>query len=121
MAREPGRMGRYNRRVTIEVMTTAADGSGGQTESWATFGRAWVEATATAGGERLEAGAMQASQNWRIETHWRSDVTTSHRLAADWLPANHRIFLDRVFDPNGDRQMLVMFGTAMLAFDQAAS
>jgi len=117
MARAPGQMGKYNRRVTVEQMTTAADGSGGQTETWSTLSAAWVEATPTGGGERLEAGAMQASQNWRLETHWRSDITTSHRLAADWLPTGHRIFLDRVFDPYGDRQMLVMFGAASQAFD----
>ena len=109
--------GKYNRRVTIEAMTTTDDDSGGQAESWATLSQAWVEATPTGGGERLEAGAMQATQNWRIETHWRSDVTTGHRLAATWLPSGHRIFLDRVFDPYGDRRMLVMFGTAMQAFD----
>lgn len=112
--------GKYNRRVAIESMTTTADGSGGQVETWAEIGGAWVEATPTSGGERFEGGAMQAMQSWRLETHWRTDISTGHRLSAAWLPDDHRIFLDRVFDPYGDRRMLVMFGTAMQAFDLAA-
>lgn len=112
--------GKYNRVVSIERLSDPSDDSGGQEEIWTEVGTARVEATPIGGKELLLAGALHATQAWRLETWWRSDVTTADRLAADWLPdAKWRITLDRIEDPDGRKIKLVMFGTASQVWDAA--
>ena len=106
------RAGQRNRLVTIERLTDASDGQGGQTRSWAPIGTEWVHAVPVGGVESLVAGTMQAAQPWRLEMLWRSDLTTQDRLTASWLPAGMAIAIESVSDPDGLGRGLLIFGTA---------
>lgn len=120
MARRP-LTPRRNRLASIERRVDLDDDSGGQEAVWEPIGDVWVEATAVRGGESMVGGAVQASQAWRLEMDFATDVTTDDRIGVgegdDWMPVLHRLAIDRIFDPDGTRTSLVVFGTAAQAFD----
>lgn len=124
MARPPRvRSGDYNRLVSIERVTEVPDGSGGQVEEWVEIAQAWCRANMTGASESLQAGTLQAAQNWRVEMRARGDIelTSRDRLAAvtgtGWLPPTHRIAISSVADPDGRGEKWVIFGTSSQAPD----
>lgn len=106
------RAGQRNRLVTIERLTDADNGQGGQIRTWSPIGEEWVNAVPVGGTASLIAGTLQQQQPWRIEMLWRSDLTPQDRLTASWLPQGMAIAIDSVADPDGLERDLVIFGTA---------
>lgn len=113
--------GPLRRRITIERRSDLDDDSGGQEETWTPIGGAWVAATPVGGTESLVAGAQHASQPWRIEMRFRSDLRLEDRFAATWLPEHDRtrINIESIADPDGRREKIIVLGTAAYAFDRA--
>lgn len=55
------RAGRLNRRVTFQIETQEPDEGGGAAHSWSDVVVVWGEFVPERGGERLEAGRLQAA------------------------------------------------------------
>jgi len=72
--------GKYNRKVTIQSSSDAADGSGGFTQTWSTVTDVWAFATPIGGSEGLTAGTLQSSQGWRIRMRYRTLGVTNRLL-----------------------------------------
>lgn len=116
MAREAG-IGDLRHRVTVERLVQRDDGAGGQVDEWVAVSGAWCKVNAVSGRETPVAGIVGQVVRYRLETHFRTDISAGDRLAATWLPARHRIALDEVSDRDGLRRRIVMYGDASFAPD----
>lgn len=75
------RAGERDKRVTIRRETTADDGRGGQTVTWADLSpKWWVSIDSQSSREFLQAGALQNAQTHIVHGLYRSDVMVKDRL-----------------------------------------
>lgn len=99
------RLGLLNRKISFERAADSADGSGATTRTWSSFGEAMAEATPVGSKEALVAGTLRAAQGWRFQMRFREDVTIIDRIDM----AGDKFAIQSVVDPDGRRQMLVIF------------
>jgi SPP1 family predicted phage head-tail adaptor len=71
---------RLRHRVTIEVATHTADGSGGFVETWTPLAEAWAEIVPGSGSERLDADRFAGRVTHQIVMRHRSDLSAGCRL-----------------------------------------
>jgi len=76
-------IGKLDRRVTIESVTLAADGYGGQVETWALLATVWAQVVPLTGRELFQAQQVNAEAEARFRIRWRSDVTPKMRIKHD--------------------------------------
>lgn len=75
--------GRLTERVVIEGMTTAPDGYGGATRTWATVVEAWAAVELRAAGEQGGQGAERGATAALITLYRTMTITDAHRLVWD--------------------------------------
>ncbi len=96
--------GKFNRKVTIQSSSDAANGSGGYTQTWSTVTDVMAFATPIGGSEGLTAGTLQSSQGWRIRMRYRS-LSVTNRLLMEGKQLN----IVSVEDPTGQGREIVVF------------
>lgn len=69
-----------NKRMTIQNVTFASDGQGGQTETWTDTASVWAKIEPVKAWERMQAMQMQAPVTHKITIRYRSDVTSASRF-----------------------------------------
>lgn len=82
------RAGRLRHRVRLERKTTADDGAGGVTETWAHYKSVYAAVIPLAGQELFAAQQVMPRVSHRVELRYDSGVTADMRV-------NHR---DRILD-----------------------
>jgi head-tail adaptor len=79
--------GRRDKRIRIEYRTVAADGYGGETETWNEIARPWADVIYGAGVEQRQAAQQSASQIASFEfprdSRTRSINPIDHRIVFD--------------------------------------
>lgn len=96
--------GSLNRRVSIEVLESTPNGSGGFYSAWVPLMTVWAEVIALRGGEALVQNVQRSTQLFRVTIRWRSDVTSANRLMLDGRAMN----IISCEDVDGRRESLVM-------------
>lgn len=82
------RIGRLDRRLTLEAPQTSPDGAGGTTVSWMPVATLWAEVRSALGGERPWAERLTAEATHRIRIRHRTDIGPEMRFT----------LADRIFD-----------------------
>lgn len=68
-------------RVTLQEAVATDDGMGGQSiTKWKPIGDVWAAVSMGGGSERLQGEQITASASVSVQTRWRSDISTAHRL-----------------------------------------
>jgi SPP1 family predicted phage head-tail adaptor len=72
--------------VTIQRKSGTTDTQGGRSTAWADVATAWASVTpwSTQQDESIRAGAVTATGHYRVELHYRADVTPAMRVR--WTP-----------------------------------
>jgi SPP1 family predicted phage head-tail adaptor len=77
------RIGLLDRRVTIQALSIAPDGSGQEVETWTPVATVWMRVRPFRGGERFLAQQVVGKAVTTFEARYRSDVTVKNRLLYD--------------------------------------
>jgi SPP1 family predicted phage head-tail adaptor len=77
------RIGLLDRRVTIQSLSTAPDGSGQEVETWTAVATVWMRVRPFRGSERFLAQQVVGKAVTTFEARYRSDVTVKNRLLYD--------------------------------------
>ncbi|MDR3494072.1 MAG: phage head closure protein [Ancalomicrobiaceae bacterium] len=75
----PPPIGRLNRRIAIDALSLADDGS----DVWTEIATVWGAIEPQGSEERDAGGRMLGIARWRITIRWRGDVTSGNRLRFD--------------------------------------
>lgn len=76
-------IGQMDELITLQANTRAADGGGGQVDSWANFATdptVWAKVDPRAGGEGVDGGAFNAAGLWKFVIWYRDDVSELDRI-----------------------------------------
>ncbi|MBB5684295.1 phage head closure protein [Sphingobium boeckii] len=67
--------------LTLEQLTSANNGQGGQVTSWLVEEpKLWGKVVGLSGDEALAAGVQRSVQQWRVTIRTRAGLTTKHRF-----------------------------------------
>ncbi len=78
------RIGLFDRRVKIQILTSGVDASGQPTETWNDFITVWMRIKPARGQERFTARQVVGTAVTTFEARHRSDITVDkHRLVFD--------------------------------------
>ena len=75
------RIGRLDRRITVQVNTTTQDSSGEDIASWATLVIVWAQVSPKAAAESLQGDQVHATAVTEFRIRYRSDVTVATRIS----------------------------------------
>jgi len=92
--------GELDQRIKVVRETLADDGMGGHTATTATYATLWAKVIASAGNERLEAGAIAASASYKFVIRYRADILDSDYI--EWGGVRYNI---RALPIGGQRTM----------------
>ena len=87
-------IGARRHRVVIETRTDTGQTGGGVSSSWATLATVWASVQPLKGMERLHAQQLESPVTHKVTIHYRSDVTTKHRLTWGSRTFNIRSVVD---------------------------
>lgn len=95
-------IGKLNRRITIEYVTTATDPEGYPIETWTTFAKPWAAREPLRGDEFWNAAATNAEKTVKYRIRYRKGIKANMRLTdhVDGLTYNIVVPLDDFY---GDR------------------
>mgnify|MGYP002784852241 CR=1 FL=1 len=102
---------RLRHRLTLQEPVHTPDSGGGYVSSWNDVAQLWAEILPVSGRERLFAGKVQAQVTHRILVRYRSDISTSHRLAFESRVFNIRSVMNER-ECNETLEILVEEGVA---------
>lgn len=71
---------KMDRRVTIQQVTEASDGQGGQTETWADVATVWASINPMSDYEKFQAQQLQTNTTHKLTIRYRTGLTTKHRV-----------------------------------------
>ena len=72
--------GKFNRRVTIEQITSSRDGIGGEIETWSTFATVWAEFVSQSSRKFVAAKQVHSELTALIRIRYRSGITAQMRV-----------------------------------------
>lgn len=81
--------------ILVQAPTTAPDGHGGQSVSWATTIRWWAEITNVRGREEERLGRLATVETYLLVGRYDPRITTHHRAVWDGTVMNIRQAADR--------------------------
>lgn len=73
-------IGRLRNRVTIQQLTTANDGQGGRTKTFATLANVWARFEPWKGNENVTSGQQSSELLTRVTIRYRDDVKPKQRI-----------------------------------------
>jgi SPP1 family predicted phage head-tail adaptor len=103
--------GRLRQRITYQAAVGTPDGSGGSTKAWSNLAYAWASVEPVNGGEVFKAGLLHATQFYKIEARFRSDITPLNRIMWKGVALNIRTCAD----PDGRRESLLIVAESGVA------
>ncbi len=73
--------GDLRERITIQAISVASDGAGGEVRTWVNAGKAWAQILPSKpGSEAAIADGLQGVQGYRVKVPFRRDITIEHRI-----------------------------------------
>lgn len=86
--------GRLNRQVQIQSCTTAQDAFGQRTQTWTTIATPWAHIEPLDGRKLELAQAINAEVTHQLTLHYRTGITTAHRVLYQTRVYNVHAVLD---------------------------
>lgn len=74
------RIGKLNRRVSLQKLGPAQDAAGQSTDEWAEFAKPWANILFVNGKEFATAGSEASSATVSVMLRYRTDVTAAMRI-----------------------------------------
>lgn len=74
---------KFRHRITIQSVTEASDGQGGQDLTWATDTTVWALITPASSWESMQAMQLQTPITHKVTMRYRAGLTTKNRLLYD--------------------------------------
>jgi SPP1 family predicted phage head-tail adaptor len=75
--------GSMDRRITIQGVSLADDGYGGQVETWSTVAEVWAQFLPGGGNEKFASAQVYAETQARFRIRWRSGLSPKNRITFD--------------------------------------
>jgi SPP1 family predicted phage head-tail adaptor len=75
--------GKLDRRITIQGVSLADDGYGGQVETWSTVATPWAQFLPGGGNEKFASAQVYAETQARFRIRWRAGITPTNRVVFD--------------------------------------
>lgn len=105
--------GDYRHRIRFEANTPTKASDGQRKDGWNPIGttpEVWAEKRALRGTEGLDAATLLTQRPYQWRTHYRTDITTEHRLVEIATGDVHDI--EFVGDPDGKRKEIEILTVA---------
>jgi SPP1 family predicted phage head-tail adaptor len=77
------RIGRLDRRITIEALTETQSASGEPQETWSTFAEVWAARRDVSGSERFRSQQELAEKVTRFTVRFLDGLDAKHRIIGD--------------------------------------
>jgi SPP1 family predicted phage head-tail adaptor len=100
--------GRLDRRVTIQALTETSDGAGGQDRAWSDVTTVWASIEPGSGREFVAAQQMQPELSHVVRIHFRTGVTSKHKLKYAPNGVARSFSIHAVIDPHEENEQLVL-------------